>query len=472
MRFFYLILLFAPLLMGSPGIKGQTVNKVSKIFEYVPAPGQFVNTSIGQPHAAKNIVGDEAGAVTLGGFGGYIVAGFDKPVLNHADNPFGVDFTIYSNATEQSIEPAVVYVMKDDNKNGLPDDTWYMLAGSDYWFATTQKNYSITYENPGGVEAKDVPWTDNLGNTGVIPANEFHVQPYYPLPDSFPEIDEARYTMQGCKIKARLDMQNPGYVKSKRYAFGFADNTKTINAVDNWLPDNPYTIRIEGRGGDAFDISWAINENDDFIELDEINFIKIQNATNEIAGWLGELSTEIVQVVDVEPGEASDEPYQCIAIEPINKVELGDELTLNSYYFEWGKPLDESIIWESSDDDVGDITPQGILSANNVGQCTIYAKYAADENIYDSVLIQVQEPVQVSSKLNHKMGVYPNPATDFLFIKGVEGNVEYSIYETTGRSVQNGIYKQGIHVSGYHPGIYLIKLQSETVRITQIFMVQ
>ncbi|MDZ7737853.1 MAG: hypothetical protein U5K32_02045 [Bacteroidales bacterium] len=154
--------------------------------EYTPAPGQHINTATGSPHAATTICGDIGGMVNLGAFGGYLVFRFEEPVYNDPDNPYGIDFTIFGNPLSEWSEPGIVSVMKDENGNGLPDDSWYELAGSDHYFSSTVSAYSVTYENPGKPVANDVPWNDNLGNTGYIYANSFYSQPYYPSADSFP----------------------------------------------------------------------------------------------------------------------------------------------------------------------------------------------------------------------------------------------------------------------------------------------
>jgi len=131
---------------------------ISEIIEYVPAPSQYMNTETwGTPEAANSIIGRVDGSVSLGGFGGYIVFRFENPVENDPENPFGIDFTIFGNPVPNWSEPGIVSVMKDENMNGLADDTWYELAGSDHRFSSTVLNYSVRYFNPGGQDAKDIP---------------------------------------------------------------------------------------------------------------------------------------------------------------------------------------------------------------------------------------------------------------------------------------------------------------------------
>ena len=74
--------------------------------------------------------------VSLGGFGGYVVVGFDHSI----DNKVGeYDFGITGNSFAGSSEPGIVWVMQDENGNGLPDDTWYELKGSETGKPETSK---------------------------------------------------------------------------------------------------------------------------------------------------------------------------------------------------------------------------------------------------------------------------------------------------------------------------------------------
>jgi len=99
---------------------------ITKVFEYVYAPGQ--HALLANKKDTVNFKGEpsnDKGWLYLGGFGGYVVAGFDHEVVNGA----GFDFEVFG-LQGASPEPGVVYVMQDTNGDGLPNDTWYELKGN------------------------------------------------------------------------------------------------------------------------------------------------------------------------------------------------------------------------------------------------------------------------------------------------------------------------------------------------------
>ena len=101
---------------------------VTTMFEYLPAPGQNTNKTLGIIDAAKTLEG-KRGTVSLGAWGGFVVYGFDHTVINETGKD---DVIIYGNAQSNFAEPGIVWVMQDENGNGKPDDTWYELKGSEF----------------------------------------------------------------------------------------------------------------------------------------------------------------------------------------------------------------------------------------------------------------------------------------------------------------------------------------------------
>ena len=264
----------------------------NKVYEFVPAPGQFVNETntagfngertheSACAYAQKRL--DNEKYVSLGGWGGYIVVGFDHSI----ENKGGYDFSIKGNAFDSSNEPGIVWVMQDVNGDGLPNDEWYELKGSEYGKPETIQDYAVTYFRPG--LNMDTPWQDNKGNTGAIDRlGNYHPQEfYYPL-----WIEADSYTLYGTCLKARTE-QSPttGMWSNNPFGWGYADN------IGDDMPDknNPGAAAI----GNFFKISDAVNIDGTSANLTHIDFIKVQTGVNVKAGWLGENSTEVFKFCD------------------------------------------------------------------------------------------------------------------------------------------------------------------------------
>ncbi len=277
----------------------------NKVYDYIPAPGQFINeTKTGgfdglQTTREAAIAYAEARMsetnadgtpnpiwVSLGGFGGYIVVGFDHSIDNSGDYDIG----ILGNSFSGSSEPGVVWVMQDENGNSLPDDTWYELAGSETGKPETIQNYAVTYYRPIGANMP-VQWTDNLGGSGEVDyLKQFHRQEYYyPL-----WIKEDSYTLTGTCLKARnYDASGNGtYWINMEYDWGYADNFSPIDRLT--------TDANAGAAANAnhFRISDAIDASGKHKELKYIDFVKVQVGVNAKSGWLGEVSTEVFGFYD------------------------------------------------------------------------------------------------------------------------------------------------------------------------------
>lgn len=243
---------------------------VTELLEYLPAPGQFINKNPGNLESAEKVVGGNTGLVSLGAWGGSITFAFDHTVINHEGE---MDIVIYGNPLPNFSEPGVVYVMQDENANGLPDDTWYEIKGSGHAHEDTDREYTVTYFRPE-TTSDDVPWEDNKGNTGFVATNAFHKQAYYPE-----WITGDSYTISGTLLsRSNIDMTNPSYITSMPFEYGYADNNI---------------------GGDKIDLADAIDAEGNPVNLSGIDFIKIQTGIQANMGWLGELSTEIRGVADL-----------------------------------------------------------------------------------------------------------------------------------------------------------------------------
>lgn len=248
---------------------------LSKVFEYVYAPGQ--HASIAKPSDTINIMGNPAkhsGWLYLGGFGGYVIAGFSENI----PNVDGYDFEVFA-LKGASPEPAVVYVMKDENGDNLPNDTWYEFKGSQ--FAESIRDFELTYYKATS-DSSDIAWRDVSGNEGVLHSG---------YGSAYTSGWWWQYTLTN-EIK----------FKGTRLPDAYENNP--VNGTAHWtVPENRfewgYAENNSGqdydtsKGSNLFDISNAVDETGNFIHLDNIRFIKIQSAVFQQAGWLNEISPEI-----------------------------------------------------------------------------------------------------------------------------------------------------------------------------------
>lgn len=252
---------------------------ISKVFEYFPAPGQFINTGLGNPEAAQKLVGSKTALLSLGGYGGYVVFGFDHSILNGA----GSDIAVYGNPLDPRYpwsEPGIVMVSVDANGNGLADDAWYELAGSEYNSPKTIKNYEITYYNPKEA-GKDVHWKDNQGKTDVVLANIYHKQEYYPL---FVDNQDS-ITFKGTVLESTF--KHEGLFTNTPFSWGYADS---------WSSGDNYGENLYN----SFDISNAVNSKGEKVYLKSIDFVKIYTGQNSKGNtMLGEISTEVKGAADI-----------------------------------------------------------------------------------------------------------------------------------------------------------------------------
>ena len=245
---------------------------ITRVYEYLPGMGQFVNElpkyEEGDDAAAmcrkceQSIANNAGGMISLGGWGGYVTFGFDHPV----ENLEGRDLQILGNAfymsgsTEYgSSEPGIVLVSRDENQNGLPDDTWYELRGCLYDDPQVVHSFSRTYTREG----------DTLQNT-------FHQHPYYP---QWLSADE--YTLKGAKLPPQSAVIG-GQNVQRILDYGYVDNKPNSD--------------VEGT---SFDISWAIDADGNPVSLPSVDFVRVYNASDEVLVQTGELSTEVAGAVDL-----------------------------------------------------------------------------------------------------------------------------------------------------------------------------
>jgi YVTN family beta-propeller protein len=279
---------------SNSGTVSKAINHVSRVLDYHPAPGQFIGERAFMPAdktietvtydemlaKASDVLTDQqasAGVVSLGGWGGYVTLAFDEPIQNVTG---AYDFKVLGNAYYDvqyegvggSSEPGIVLVSKDVNENGLADDPWYELVGSEYDSAATIHGYELTYYRPNPIGG-DIVWKDNQGGTGVVMRNTYHKQAsYYPLWENTDKL-----VFRGSRLADNGQLVNGSYLLSA-YSYGYADGHPNSSEKSN------------------FKIDWAVDQAGQPVYLDKIHFVRIYTAVNQCNSWLGEVSTEIAGV--------------------------------------------------------------------------------------------------------------------------------------------------------------------------------
>lgn len=283
---------------------------IADVLEYRPAPGQFINNmpkyEDGDTEAtmctkvAECISGKNDVLVSLGNYGGYLTFAFDHTVVNI---PGEYDFKIYGNAfyaasnpnpdapaAGGSAEPGIVMVSMDCNGNGLPDDPWYELAGSEYYKPETLHDYSVTYYRPDAdhqpvresgiiIDSQYIRFLDSEGTEGYVAKNTYHTQDYYPK-----WISDDTMTFSGSRLANNgVDESHQGsYYVLYCYDWGYVDNHP--NDVENLS---------------CFNIEWAVDAAGNPVHLNGVDFVRVYTGVNQQCGWLGETSTEVCRAEDL-----------------------------------------------------------------------------------------------------------------------------------------------------------------------------
>lgn len=246
---------------------------ISRVYEYMPAMGQFINMLPKYEEGddaetmcrkcEEAIANNKQGMVCLGGWGGYITFGFDHAIKNvQGERDFqilGNAFYMNGNNKYGNSEPGIVYVSCDVNRNGMPDDPWYELKGSEYDNPTTDHHYRRTYTREG----------DTLQNM-------FHKQPFYPQ-----WIKEDAITFEGVRLATTTEKVNNQYVQ-RILDYGYADNKPNTDTI-----------------GTSFDISWAVDAEGKPVVLPFVDFIRVVTAVDDWNELTGEVSTEICGAIDL-----------------------------------------------------------------------------------------------------------------------------------------------------------------------------
>ena len=274
---------------GSSYIPGEAISIT--VLEYIPAPGQFINQipeyTDGDTHEtickkATELL-NNGDMISLGAWGGYITLKLNTPIAN---NEGVADFRINGNAVYAgtsaenevrfgSSEPGIVLVMQDTNGNGIADDTWCELKGSETLNGID--NYTVTYHQPTteATDEKYIYWESSNGDSGYLNrVSSYHTQNFFPMWLN----DVTTMTFCGRRLPDN-GRYNSNTQKFELVCYnGYADSHPNNSNMSN------------------LDIDNAIDTYGNKVKLSSIDFIKIYTGVLQANGILGECSTEIAKI--------------------------------------------------------------------------------------------------------------------------------------------------------------------------------
>lgn len=305
----------------------------TRVINYAPAIGQnaqnpvFNNPqrALGAPLGGGLTSPDNTKLVTLGSFGGSITLGFDAPILNLPSspaNPLGADLLIFGNAfyvfgnpALRWMEPGVVEVSVDSNRNNLADDAWYTVRGSRWIELET-----LEPSGPPGVK-----WTEQLIDPALVPPSWLP-----PNRSSTTPWLERGWQLFGDGFTGPAGSPIVSDPADGTFTWGYADCSPTLvlgdldgdGAVDaptidpaRFYSAPPSTVAPGGSitpfsgGGDPICLENAFDDQGSPVNLTSIDFVRIRSAvisTSTLASPFGENSVEVGGLARVIPRARAD----------------------------------------------------------------------------------------------------------------------------------------------------------------------
>lgn len=99
-----------------------------------------------------------------------------------------------------------------------------------------------------------------------------------------------------------------------------------------------------------------------------------------------------------------------------------------------------------------------------------FTTLVGSNNIYKNVFTPANLATS-ETKVNNSILIYPNPASDILYIKNADG-AKFKIVDLSGRILKSGIYQNGIIVSDLNKGNYTIQILDKNFQKTEKFIIK
>lgn len=251
---------------------------VSSVEGYLPV-GQFARgTGWGTATGKFTTSGYETTGVSLGAAGGYIQMDLASPIYDLATNKYGVDFIVYGNAFNGNPEAGAVKVF--GYKAGDTTGAWYDLAGSLYYNSITKNNATVSYKKVTTTDStftetgiwykiNNDSWTKFTANTAWWPTANEYVNGWGSVDGVTWDQTNDTITYTGVSLVKDTDTTND-------YQFGYFD--VHVNGSNYGAALNPYTVTNADKGGDGFDIAWAVDSNGAPAGLSYITKVRVYTA--------------------------------------------------------------------------------------------------------------------------------------------------------------------------------------------------
>ena len=195
---------------------------------------------------------------------------------------------LYNNNIYKDAGTSTATIKKFHKANCLSD-----AVSDENQIPDTYQGYPVVYCYSTTVKAFDnyIYWEDNQGHNGYECKNAYHAQSYWP------EYAGESITITGEYLPVNsFDTSGSGsnYVQDSKW-WGFPLDGKGFGIgaygfCDNYPNADPLS---------TIDISWAVDENGNSVNLDHIDFIKVQSGVHKQSGWIGEISTEFCGIEDL-----------------------------------------------------------------------------------------------------------------------------------------------------------------------------
>ncbi len=141
--------------------------------------------------------------------------------------------------------------------------------------------------------------------------------------------------------------------------------------------------------------------------------------------------------------------------------------------------IDTTVNWASDNTSIALVSQKGLVHAKSDGVVTITAASNDNPAIHDTFVITVSSQVTGISQSgpDQNIRIYPNPASDKLYIAHLDQINELDVLTITGSKVLSKTIHESeieLDISALSPGIYLLKLRNEmeVISTSKLFIIR